>query len=259
MRILIISLCLFLGVGCSLVGDRHELISETEEKHFQRAQRKLREGADEEALRAFMKVIAKRKEAPESHLEAGRLYLRYQQDPIEAIHHFRKYLEYQPESPHAQRVRALIDTARKEFARQLPGQPFQDDLSRIDLTELLKQVQAENVVLKKDLTTAKETIKHLEAALVAMPPTSFADSSSARKQTSRTSNRAPSLMLPTVEATPDTNLSGKTYKVQSGDTLSKISTKIYGTSVKWHVIYEANRDTLPNEHALKIGQVLKLP
>ena len=247
MRILVLVLTLSALVGCSLVRDGSELISENDEKHFQRAKRKLREGDDAEALQAFMKVIAKRKEAPESHLEAGRLYLRHKKDPVEAIHHFRRYLEYEPKSPHAQSVRGLIDTARKEFARQLPGQPFQEDLSRLDLIEFLKQVQSENAVLRSDLAEAKDTIKNLEAALA---PAS--KEASSRKVT-------PLLELPVIPATSSAVASGRTYTVRSGDTLSKISMKVYGIPTRWQSIYEANQDTLPNENALKVGQVLKLP
>jgi len=49
------------------------------------------------------------------------------------------------------------------------------------------------------------------------------------------------------------------YTVQKGDTLGKISMKIYGTSRKWKEIFEANRDRLQNPDRLKVGQVLRIP
>jgi nucleoid-associated protein YgaU len=52
----------------------------------------------------------------------------------------------------------------------------------------------------------------------------------------------------------------KTYVIQSGDTLSKISHEVYGESRLSSLIYEANRDQLSGEDAmLHIGQVLKIP
>lgn len=50
--------------------------------------------------------------------------------------------------------------------------------------------------------------------------------------------------------------SGKTYTVQSGDSLSKIGSK-YG--VGWQKIYEANRDKLDDPDKIYPGQELTIP
>jgi nucleoid-associated protein YgaU len=47
--------------------------------------------------------------------------------------------------------------------------------------------------------------------------------------------------------------------VKSGDSLSRISKEVYGESRFANLIYEANRDQLVNEHAIQIGQRLKIP
>ncbi len=49
------------------------------------------------------------------------------------------------------------------------------------------------------------------------------------------------------------------YMVQSGDSLSVISQRIYGSSRYARFIYESNRDTLRSMDAISIGQLLKLP
>ena len=49
----------------------------------------------------------------------------------------------------------------------------------------------------------------------------------------------------------------KTYIVQSGDTLGKISSKLFGTTTKWKKIAEANNITNPKH--LKVGMTLKVP
>ncbi len=51
----------------------------------------------------------------------------------------------------------------------------------------------------------------------------------------------------------------KTYVVQKGDTLQKISDKIYGTTKQWKTIYEANKDTLKSPDLIKPGQELVIP
>jgi nucleoid-associated protein YgaU len=53
---------------------------------------------------------------------------------------------------------------------------------------------------------------------------------------------------------------GTTYTVKPGDSLQKISSKLYGSSDKWQKIYELNRSSIgSNPQLLKAGAVLKLP
>ena len=58
---------------------------------------------------------------------------------------------------------------------------------------------------------------------------------------------------------PRTYEQEKTYTVVSGDTLSKIAKREYGSAEKWHAIYEANRDKIKNPDLIYPGQVLTLP
>jgi nucleoid-associated protein YgaU len=54
--------------------------------------------------------------------------------------------------------------------------------------------------------------------------------------------------------------SAHTYRVQSSDTLVKISRKLYGNSSTWQKIYDLNRDEIgDNPGRLKVGTVLRLP
>ena len=51
----------------------------------------------------------------------------------------------------------------------------------------------------------------------------------------------------------------RTYTVQSGDTLWKISEEMYGNGSKYMKIFEANTPMLDNPDRIKPGQVLKIP
>lgn len=51
----------------------------------------------------------------------------------------------------------------------------------------------------------------------------------------------------------------KTYIVQRGDTLQKISDKMYGTTKKWKTIYEANKNILKSPDKIRSGQKLIIP
>ncbi len=55
------------------------------------------------------------------------------------------------------------------------------------------------------------------------------------------------------------NTSGRTYIVQRGDTLGKISVRFYGTSARYLDIYEANRDRLASPSSIEVGQQLIIP
>ena len=61
---------------------------------------------------------------------------------------------------------------------------------------------------------------------------------------------------PAPAATPS---APRTYRVASGDTLSRISSRYYGTAARWQDIYNANRDQLRSPDVLPLGVELKIP
>lgn len=238
-----------------------EVVSEVDEKQYQLALDFKDQGRVEEALSAFLRVIDTRRDAPESHLEAGYIYLRAMKDPVRAIYHFDRYLQFKPQSPQAAQVRQLIETAQKEFARQLPAQPYEGDLDRIDLLDLVETLKQENDSLKRDLVAAQQRVAQMENVLgqarrLPQPQISAGTRSPAPLA------RAPQATDQegtTAGSTPDPASVPRTYKVQSGDTLSTISARFYGTPSRWIDIYQANRDRLASENALRVGQEIRIP
>ena len=62
------------------------------------------------------------------------------------------------------------------------------------------------------------------------------------------------------DAVIDINVqSGLTYKVVSGDTLSKIAKRFYGNANDYNKIFKANTDQLDDPDKIKVGQELKRP
>ncbi len=240
--------------GCGRT-DRPAL-SEIDESAYQRGKKLLRQGRDQDALIEFLKVIDTRAESPESHLEAGKIYLETLKQPVFAIYHFSKYLEFRPSSTQAPIVRELINTATKEFARSLPGRPFEELSGSDDLIRALEEARAENTRLRRtlaqserDVTQLQQTITRLREQLGNLvpnqPPIPF---------------NPPSTTTPRGgENTPRDPVPPDTYKVVSGDTLSAISRKVYGTTSRWREIFEANRDILRSPNDLRVGQLLKIP
>ncbi len=246
--------------------------AELDEPHYRRGFQMARSGQNSVALEAFLKVIDKRGgDAPESHLEAGQLYLNHIKDPIAAIYHFRKHLELRPNSPQVREVRQLIDTSIKEFARTLPAQPLEAQVERLDLLDMLEKLKAENAALRSEIARAGRTAPPPATVGQATPPArdwpaaALSDPGPVQPVVPIEVAPAPPPQVrqpvtqPAARATPPPAPGGRTYVVQSKDTLYSISAKLYGTNTRWRDLYEANRDQLREPGAIRVGMVLRVP
>ena len=260
-RILLIVSVIFCN-ACS--SSDLSLIEETEERQFKLAKDFQSQGRYEDALITYLGLISVRRESPESHLEVGYIYLQTLKDPIRAIYHFDRYLDLNPESDRTIQVKQLIETAKLEFLRQLPTKPFQAEVDRIDLLDIIEKLKKENDELKLKYNQALLKIKSIEGqegmnrisnSLNEM----FSSPESAGQTDTRQNVGSNSLAGIVNTETIDPREVPKSYVVQSGDTLSKISEKFYGTANRWNDIYQANRDTLPSARSLRVGQELLIP
>ncbi|MDR2396739.1 MAG: LysM peptidoglycan-binding domain-containing protein [Puniceicoccales bacterium] len=223
-------------VGLTGCQNAKQIVAETEEPLFQQGQQFLNENRPEEAFKVFQNLLERRNgEGPNTHFELGQLCLSVRRDPIFAIYHFRQHLVQDPESKVAHMVLQMIETAKKEFARTLPlSDHYNESPEYLNLIEVLKQVRAENNQLKSKLAQLKNRVTKAEI------PT------------------AHTMVVQTNEEIHNSHIE-RTYVVQSEDTLSKISLKMYGSAVKWKVIFDANQDVLSSPNGLKIGMKLRIP
>ncbi len=240
-------------VGC--LESSNSAPPEIRERDYKQGMQFLKEGRNQEALSSFLIVIDERRDAPESHLQAGTLYLQHLKDPISAIYHFRKYLETDPQSRRANRVRQLIESSMKEFARTFPAQPFQGPLERLDLMEMVEQVRTENLELKRRLLAAKLKLEQEEQAVMLrqreVQPLRDLEEVELREVDDEEEGAPAASQVPVSRPT--------SYSVEAGDNLSRISVKVYGTPARWMDIYQANRDRLASPHDLRVGQELRIP
>lgn len=271
----LIGLSILLG-GCYPGSDKQ--VPETQNKSYLRGKRYLREDRRDEALQAFLQVtIETPANAPESHLEAGRLYQNTRKDPIAAIYHYRKFLEQRPQGQEAPIVRQMIESARKDFAAQLPGNPFDSDADRLDLLKMLQEARDQNDQLKQELEQANQRIA--AAGNLRAPSTRTSQPAANQSadgifypqgvsthvgggQAGTTSQPAPASTATTAQPsaqTQPTQEGRRSYIVRSGDTLTRVSQQMYGTPARWGEIFEANRNLLSTPHSLKVGQVLVIP
>jgi nucleoid-associated protein YgaU len=241
------------NAGCNPQGGGLVVVPETDEKQYQYAQQMLKEDRQAEALAAFLRVIKKRDDdAPLSQLSAGQLCLSVKNDPIEAIYHFQRYLEGEPNSEQAPMVRELIDTAKKDFLKQLPGQPYNGEYDRLELLDEIATLKKENDALHSQLANAVGQAQTGGIHLGTLPASPSDNIAVAPVAANGPENSA----TPKSPAKP---AAARSYTVQSGDTLSNISSQMYGTKTRWKDILEANSDVLKSPKDLKPGQVLKIP
>lgn len=270
-------------VGC---GDdpRRAYAAEIDEPAYRQGVALLKSGRRQEALAAFLNVIERRSDAPESHLEAGLLYLHHINDPLAAIYHFKKYLALRPNSQQSAVVRQRIDFAIREFAKTLPAQPLPTQFERIDLLAKVDRLTRENEDLKQQLAD-------LKAGRIDLPATATANVSVPSERAAGQFDIAGG-NIPTVRTRPTTTRpapavtsegprnspavtpgaqakSGPTnaapsrgprsHVVQQGDTLYKLAQQYYGDRARWRDIFAANRNVMQTETDLKIGMTLRIP
>lgn len=291
MIVALLAVTLLLTAGCER-GDPQAISSEADEPNFRHGQQLVKQGRSQEALTSFLKVIARRGEsAPESHLEAGLLYLDQVKDPLAAIYHFRKYLELLPNSRQAVYVKGRIEAAKREFARTLPAQPLESQ-GGLDLLEKLDRLQRENEQLRAELAVLHESVPgpvtRSRATLNQSGGPGSGTTSNARPfiapdlGSSQPVTESPVSLAPVgptetqeeeplIQAAPSQPVrapptkptapaeSGRRHVVVKGDTLFSLAQRYYGNRSRWRDIYAANRDVLPSENALRLGMELRIP
>jgi len=273
--------------------------AEIDDPNYRLGQRLVKQGRSQEALAAYLRVIAERGEAaPESHLEAGIIYLQQIKDPIAAIYYFRKYLERSPNSPQAPQVRGLVEGAKREFARTLPANPLENQSERLDMVEQINRLQRENEQLKAELLSAVRSAASQPSSvtqvrvptngvlLVPSRDSAAQQASSARlthEPPPRPAQDSPLSLAPIrsngVSTTPSaptrprelasagggrnaastTAAAARRHVVVRGDTLFGLAQRYYGDRARWRDIYNANREILPNENSLAVGMELRIP
>ncbi len=278
-------LALALLTGCG-ADNPAALTSEMDDSNYRDAQQLERQGRWEEALADYLKAIDRRGDAaPESNLDAGLIYLNHTHNPIFAIYHFSRYLELEPNSKQAVFVRGMIDSAKREFARSLPGQPLESQTEHMGVEEQVGRLQrendelkAENAALRAGVTLPATHSSSIDLGSIPTPqslaeeptptagppasPITLAPVASGEGAPSSAITDAPQESPPPQpkEARPAPAQGVRHHTVAKGDTLFSLAQRYYGNRSKWRDIFAANRDVLASENSpLKIGVELKIP
>ncbi len=160
----------------------------------------------------------------EVHYKLALIYDDKLKSPLDALHHMDRYLELAPNGPHVRDAKAY---KREGEARLLTKLSNGSPITQQDAVRL----KNENQILREQLTALR--------AQKAMPAATL----NARGE-------------PVQKPIPP---GSRTYTVQSGDTLAKISRKFYKTPIRARDIQDANFNALEGTVKIKPGMVLIIP
>jgi LysM repeat protein len=161
----------------------------------------------------------------EIHYKLALLYDDKLNDPVSALHHFKRYLALSPNGPHANEVKKSMKHDEIAALTALSGDSV---IPRSEATQL----RNENLNLRKQLEART-------ASLRIGSEKSQASDASSKKIAPKKGDR--------------------TYVVQPGDTLFSISRKIYKSPKHWKEIRAANEKNIRDPKKLTVGQTLVIP
>ena len=189
---------------------------------MQDAENKSAQGDFERAVNLYEAALDDSPRGAEVHYKLALLYDDKLNDPVSALHHFKRYLALTPNGPHAKDVNNSIKRDEVSALTKLSGDSV---ITRVEAARL----RNENLTLHKQLeerAASRSALEKLEAE-------------DAKK--------------------PGIKKGGQSYVVRSGDTLFSISRKFYKSPKRWKAILEANKKNVRDPKDLTVGQTLIIP
>lgn len=162
----------------------------------------------------------------EIHYKLALLYDDKLNDPLNALHHFKRYLTLNPSGARAGEVKDFMKRDEIALLTNLSGDSV---VTRAEAARL----RNENLNLRKQIE--ERALKARPLGEESLPKNTRTETSALRKA------------------------GGQTYVVKPGDTLFSISRKFYKSPSRWKQIRDANKDTVDNAGKLQPGQTLTIP
>jgi LysM repeat protein len=172
------------------------------------------------AINLYESALDGTPQSAEVHFKLALLYDDKLNDPLQALHHFKRYLILNPEGSHVAEVRDFMKRDEVALGTSLSGDSV---VTRAEAARL----RNENLNLHREIDEGRPRL-----AAAKSPPRHGEKEKSSGSQT---------------------------YTVKEGDTLASISRKFYKTSKRWRDIRDANEKKIDDPDNLKAGVTLKIP
>jgi len=186
------------------------------------ADAKAAEGSYAAAINLYEAALDGSATSADVHYKLALIYDDKMNDPLNALHHFKRFLTLEPSGKRAQEVKGFMKRDELTLLTNLTGD------SMVPRSELVR-LNNENLSLRKQI--GERWAEQKAAARAKGKP---------NEKIKRTGNE-------------------RSYTVQPGDTLASISRRFYKSSVRWQRILDANSDILSKPGDLKPGQTLIIP
>jgi LysM repeat protein len=211
-------LLVFLLAGCDrMMTPRHaQLVKDADKKSAQ--------GDFLRAINLYEAALDDSPRCAEIHYKLALLYDDKMNDPLNALHHFKRYLTLSPNGSHANDVKNFMKRDEIALLTSLSGDSV---VTRAEAARL----RNENLNLRKELEDRSLKV---------------------RSAPDQTQSGGP-------EKTTAEKSSSRAYVVQTGDTLVSISRKFYKSPARWKKILNANKKSIDDPEKLRIGQRLIIP
>jgi LysM repeat protein len=226
-KIFAAALCLGLAYG---VGGCDRMITSRHAQVIKDAESKSADGNYLRAITLYESALDGSAQSADIHYRLAILYDDKLHEPLNALHHFKRYLTLAPTGPHANEVKSFMKKNELDLGTSLSGDSV---LSRTEAARL----KNENLTLRKELEDQKTRLH---------PTTEKAFSNSGPDRKADSASSKPSKK-------------SRTYVVRDGDTLASISRKFYKSSGHWKKIRDANRNVVDDPGKLQAGQTLTIP
>lgn len=167
-----------------------------------------------------------------------------------------------------QRAASLMAAAAQLGAAQRDLAAARSEIARLnetvqsldrDRTTRVAQLQQENAAISARLRQAQGTLDQIASAARLINTGSGAPMPMVPGTAAPTRVPAGTPTISVTRPAAPAPAPPRIHVVAEGDTLTRISARYYGTGGRWQEIYEANRDVLRGENALRPGQRLRIP
>jgi tetratricopeptide (TPR) repeat protein len=193
------------------------------------ADAKAGQGSYLEAINLYEAALDGTEQSADVHYKLGLLYDDKMNDPLNALHHFKRFLTLTPTGKRAEEVKVFMKRDELSLLTHLSGDGF--------------MTRSEGVRLRNENLKLRQQINE-----------NWAEKKAASEQV-KAAGRSTKVPNEVKKRTGKE----RTYTVQNGDTLASISRRFYKTSSRWGRILSANPEILAKPTDLKPGQTLVIP